>query len=141
MIRETPNFTYEQELACPVCGAMAKKLYTQDRQGRYKRSTQTLKRAQSKGPWAKDDVLEEETRRVNRYESRVTGMVWVHKVELMCSKCGLSGSYGNFVPHEFADDELPFDFWDEPWGVYLPEESPNSPAPDPGDIYGLDDIF
>lgn len=142
MIRDTPNFTYEQELACPRCGGMAQKLYIQDSRGRYKRHTQTLRRAESKGPWAADDVLVEATRPEGSYRRRAAGRQWVHKVDLMCSRCGQAGSYANFMHHDFTDEELPYDFWQEPYGTYLPEKEPETTDPAPsGDIYGLDDLF
>lgn len=143
MIRDTPNFTYEQELACPSCGGMMRKMYAQTRDGRYKRIVHTLKRPEKDGPWGPDDVLEDAVRSVGRYQKRVVGKQWVHKASLMCSRCGLAGSYGNCVRHEFADDELPHDFWAAPEGVYLPEEPPEESAPaDPSDgPYDLSDLF
>lgn len=142
MIRDTPNFTFEQELACPECGGMMRKMYSTDRYGRKKRLVQTLKRAEKLGPWAPDDVLEDVVKKVGRYQTRVTGRQWVHKAELMCSRCGIAGSYGNCVRHEFADDELPYDFWEVPEGTYLPEEprEPEAPAAC-ADPYDLSDLF
>lgn len=143
MIRETPNFTFEQELACPCCGGMLRKLYVQDNRGRHKRQVQTGKRPEKKGPWGPDDVLEEVTEKTGRYTARRTGRVWVHKVEFMCSKCCCHLSRGQAVPHEFSEDELPYDFYQEPYGEYLPEEEPKpeEPATDPGDPYDLSDLF
>lgn len=142
MIRDTPNFTYEQELACPACGGMAQKLYVLDSKGRHKRQVSVIRRAEAKGPWASDDELVEATRKGGRYRRSVTGREWAHKVEFMCSKCGRTGSRANFVHHEFADDELPWDFWQEPYGTYLPEETEKTePGPTPGDPYNIDDLF
>ena len=143
MIRETPNFTFEQELACPRCGGMLRKLYVQDNRGRHKRQVQTCKRPEKKGPWGPDDVLEEVTEKTGRYTARRTGRVLVHKVEFMCSKCCCHLSRGQAVPHEFSEDELPYDFYQEPYGEYLPEEEPKpeEPATDPGDPYDLADLF
>ena len=133
MIRET----------CPRCGGMLRKLYVQDNRGRHKRQVQTCKRPEKKGPWGPDDVLEEVTEKTGRYTARRTGRVWVHKVEFMCSKCCCHLSRGQAVPHEFSEDELPYDFYQEPYGEYLPEEEPKpeEPATDPGDPYDLSDLF